>query len=88
MDINPSTNDGQAQVLEELLWQANPGDPSDFPNIEDIHEHVVLMHSDLGTGERIYGVKQSRSIEAKPFRHLQMTDLHLIFPSSLAYCVW
>ena len=72
MDINPSTNDGQAQVLEELLRQANLGDPTDFPNVEDIREHVVLMHGDLGTGERIFGVKQSRSIEAKPVRRLQM----------------
>jgi hypothetical protein len=33
MDINQSTNDGQAQILESLLAQANLGDPTDNPGV-------------------------------------------------------
>ncbi|PSS32232.1 hypothetical protein PHLCEN_2v2001 [Hermanssonia centrifuga] len=71
MDINQSTNDGQSEILESLLAQTNLGDPSDHPGVEDITEHVVIIHGDLGTGERLDGAKQSRCIERKPVRRLQ-----------------
>lgn len=72
MDINQSTNDGQGQIIENIFTQANLGDPTDTPGVEDIREHVVLVHGDLGTGERIAGIKRSRAIETKPVRTLQL----------------
>ncbi|KAI0074535.1 hypothetical protein K474DRAFT_1601263 [Panus rudis PR-1116 ss-1] len=71
MDINSSTNDGQAQILQNLFAQANIGDPTDHQDVQDIREHVVLVHGDLGTGERLQGSKRSRSIETKEVRRLQ-----------------
>ncbi|KAF8971524.1 hypothetical protein BDZ97DRAFT_1786939 [Flammula alnicola] len=38
MDINQSTNDGQAEIINNLCQQANLGDPEDFPMAEDISE--------------------------------------------------
>ncbi len=71
MDINQSTHDGQAQIIENLLAQANLGDPTDFPGVHDLDDHVLLFHGDLGTGERIQGIRESRAIEAKGTRRLQ-----------------
>ncbi|KAH7906214.1 hypothetical protein BJ138DRAFT_1223402 [Hygrophoropsis aurantiaca] len=71
MDINSSTNDGQAQIVEHICMQANIGDPTDFPSMCDVREHVMLVHGDLGTAERLHGIKQSRSIETKEVRRLQ-----------------
>ncbi|KAK7678135.1 hypothetical protein QCA50_018928 [Cerrena zonata] len=72
MDINSSTADGQAQIAESLFSQSNLGDPTDTPGVVDIREHVVLVHGDLGTGERLQSVKESRAIETKPVRRLEM----------------
>ncbi|THH23068.1 hypothetical protein EUX98_g8113 [Antrodiella citrinella] len=71
MDINQSTADGQSQIIENLFSQANIGDPADTPGVEDIGEHVIFMHGDLGTGERLHSVKKSRSIESTRVRRLQ-----------------
>ena len=71
MDIDQSTIDGQAEILENLFAQANIGDPNDTPGVEDISEYVVLVHGDLGTGERLYGSQGSRSIERTPVRGLR-----------------
>lgn len=71
MDINQSTSDGQAQIIENIYGQANLGDPTDHPGVEDIRQYVSLMHGDLRTGELIDGIKRSRSIEAKEIRRLQ-----------------
>ncbi|KAI0688586.1 hypothetical protein BC835DRAFT_301430 [Cytidiella melzeri] len=70
MDINQSTVDGQAEILESLFAQANIGDPTDTPNVEDITEYILLVHGDLGTGERLEGSRASRAIEQKPVRGL------------------
>lgn len=71
MDIDQSTVDGQAEILENLYMQANVGDPQDTAGAEDISEYVVLVHGDLGTGERLYGSQDSRSIERTPVRGLR-----------------
>ncbi|KAI0085494.1 hypothetical protein BDY19DRAFT_996633 [Irpex rosettiformis] len=70
MDIDQSTVDGQAEVLENLFMQANIGDASDTPGVEDLTDYVILVHGDLGTGERLFGSQMSRAIERKPFRGL------------------
>lgn len=72
IDINSSTNDGQGQIIDNLFMQPNLGDPTDTPGVEDIREHVVLVHRDLGTGERLAAIKESHAIERKPVRRLQM----------------
>jgi len=56
MDINQSTNNGQGQILKNILVQANLGDLSDTPGVVDIHEHVILIHGDLGTAEHLEGI--------------------------------
>ena len=71
MDIDQSTVDGQAEILESLFAQANIGDPTDFLNVLDMREHVILVHGDLGTAERLDAAQRSRSIEGKPFRRLE-----------------
>ncbi|KAI0090786.1 hypothetical protein BDY19DRAFT_1035348 [Irpex rosettiformis] len=71
MDIDQSTVDGQAEILESLFTQANIGDPSDVSGVEDISDYVVLVHGDLGTGERLHGSQDSRSIERTPVRGLR-----------------
>lgn len=71
MDINSTTPDGQSDILEDLFAQANIGDPTDTPGVEDIRDHVVIVHGDLGTGERLEGAQASRRIERKPVRGLR-----------------
>jgi len=71
MDINQSTNDGQAQILENILAQANLGDPTDMPGVVDICEHVILVHGDLGTAKWLEGIRALRAIESNPVCHLQ-----------------
>ena len=71
MDINQSTNDGQAQILENLLAQANLGDPTDNPSVVDIRGHVILVHGDLSTAEHLEGIWASHAIEIKPIQRLQ-----------------
>jgi len=65
MDINQSSMDGQGEIIDNLCRQANIGDPTDYPDVEDIWEHVCLFHGDLRTGELIDGIQCSRSIETK-----------------------
>jgi len=81
MDINQSTQDGQADILDNLFMQANIGDPHDTPGVRDIGNHVILVHGDLGTGERLQGVQMSRRIEATSARRIQ----HTIFVMGLFY---
>ncbi|KAI0733004.1 hypothetical protein BC629DRAFT_1572982, partial [Irpex lacteus] len=71
MDIDQSTVDGQAEILENLYAQANIGDPLDTAGVDDISDYVVLVHGDLGTGERLHGSQESRSIERTPVRGLR-----------------
>ena len=72
MDINQSTNDGQGQIIENVFGQANVGNPTDYPAVEDIRPFVSLFHGDLRTGELIEGIKFSCSIELKEVRRLQI----------------
>ncbi|KAG1760079.1 hypothetical protein EDD22DRAFT_848802 [Suillus occidentalis] len=51
----------------------------DNPDMPDISEHVVLFHSDLGTGECLQSAQQCQGIENTPWNRLQ----HVIFIPSL-----
>ncbi|KAI6134580.1 hypothetical protein EDD17DRAFT_1783097 [Pisolithus thermaeus] len=81
MDINNSTVSGNIQAVTELLAQGGLADPTavleenmDF-NSPNISEYVILVHGDLGTGERLQAAQLRRSIECTSWNRLQ----HVIF---------
>lgn len=73
MDINPSTVNGDADVLTELFRQMGVGDPKEEgqEHVVDIGNHVILVHGDLGMGEKIDSLQISRSVEKTPSQWLQ-----------------
>jgi hypothetical protein len=75
MNIKESTPDGNVEVLESLLRQGGIGEPEDkkFDSEKDVDmsEHILLIHGDLLTKERLDTVQDSRSIEATPKRRFQ-----------------
>ncbi|KAG1844782.1 hypothetical protein F4604DRAFT_1884397 [Suillus subluteus] len=77
MNIKQSTTDGNVEVMENLLRQGGIGDPNsgDFDKDHDIDlsEHVILVHGDLLTKERLDTVSDSRRIEMTPKNRLQCT---------------
>lgn len=79
MDVNNSTVSGNIRSVIELLAQGGLYDPTTQSGSEDqspdISEHVVLVHGDLGTGERLCAAQLRRSIESTPWDRLQ----HIIF---------
>ena len=72
MDVNNSTVSGNTQAIEQLLKQAGLGGP-DNDDCVDITDSVVLIHGDLGMGERISSIRKWRSIEDQPWEHYQYT---------------
>ncbi|KAF9231987.1 hypothetical protein BU15DRAFT_81749 [Melanogaster broomeanus] len=79
MDINNSTVSGNIRAVIDLLEQGGITDcgttldsESDSPNISP---YVVLVHGDLGTGERLQAAQLRRSIESMPLDRFQ----HVIF---------
>ncbi|KAF8593382.1 hypothetical protein BDV93DRAFT_461316 [Ceratobasidium sp. AG-I] len=66
MNVSVSTNSGNALAIEKLLVQG--GLDVEGPYLE---EHVVLVHGDLGTGEKLANVQLSRCIEETPQNQLQ-----------------
>ncbi|KAI1783104.1 hypothetical protein LXA43DRAFT_1135135, partial [Ganoderma leucocontextum] len=75
MDINQSKADGNKDALEDLFRQGGVGDPQDTPGVKAIGNHVVIVHGDLSTCERVQSVLRSRSLERTPWRRFQ----HVIF---------
>ena len=80
MEINNSTTSGNIQAIDKMLEQGGIVDPDEIleedyhPDL-DITGYVVLIHGDLGTGERVSSVLQRRSIEDTPWDRKQ----HVIF---------
>ncbi|KIK73800.1 hypothetical protein PAXRUDRAFT_177462, partial [Paxillus rubicundulus Ve08.2h10] len=79
MDMNNSTVSGNIQAVIDLLAQGGIYDPSttldsnfDSP---DISPYVVLVHGDLGTGEKLQAAQLCRSIKSTPWNRFQ----HVIF---------
>lgn len=68
MDVNNSTVSGNIQAVTDLLAQGGIGDP-------DVSEYVILIHGDLGTGERLQAAQLRRSIESTSWNRLQ----HVVF---------
>lgn len=79
MDINNSTVSGNIRAVIDLLAQGGIYDPNEASakNLDtpSVMEHVVLVHGDLGTGERLQGAQLQQSIEATPWDRFQ----HIIF---------
>ena len=72
MDVNNLTVSGNIRVIECLKKQAGLGGPDD-DNCIDITDSVVIIHGDLGTGERINSIRKRRSIEDRPWERFQYT---------------
>lgn len=79
MDVNNSTVSGNIRAVLDLFAQGGIYDPNDAAaastDTPDITEHVILVHSDLGTGEHLQAVQLRWSIEATPWDRFQ----HIIF---------
>ena len=75
MNIKQSSIDGNIEVMEELLRQGGLGDINDAgfdaSHEVDMSEHVILVHGDLLTKERLDSVRESRSIEETPKNRFQ-----------------
>ena len=70
MDVSNSTISGNIQAIECLMEQVGYSNPDDADAI-DISEYLVLIHGDLGTGERIGSIQKRRSIEDRPWERFQ-----------------
>ncbi|CDO77882.1 hypothetical protein BN946_scf184690.g3 [Trametes cinnabarina] len=75
MDVNQSTVQGNADALEHLFRQAGVGDLAETPGVVPLGDHVVLVHGDLATCERVQSLQESRSVEQTPWRRFQ----HVVF---------
>ncbi|GBE79276.1 hypothetical protein SCP_0204740 [Sparassis crispa] len=71
MDINQSTVQGNADALEDLFQQGEVGDSTAKPGCRDVGDHVVLVHGDLATCERVQSLQQSRGEEKTPWCRFQ-----------------
>ncbi|KAF6747015.1 hypothetical protein DFP72DRAFT_1075838 [Ephemerocybe angulata] len=74
MEFSNSTVAGNISTIIDLAMQGGIGDPNDpeiGEEVEDISEHVVMFHGDLGTGDRILAILLRRSIETTPWRRFQ-----------------
>lgn len=73
MDINQSTIAGNIEAIENILGQANIGDPTEprSNDVVDIRSTVVLVHGDLATNERVQGINSARAIEETPWWRFQ-----------------
>lgn len=73
MDVANSSVGGNIETIASLLAQGGVGDPleMDDETLVDIMEHVVVIHGDLGTGERLDGAQLRRAIESSPFLRYQ-----------------
>ncbi|KAI5982250.1 hypothetical protein EDD15DRAFT_2391332 [Pisolithus albus] len=67
----------QIPLVKTNLTAARAMDVNNSTGLDapDISRHVVLIHGDLGTGERLQGVQLQRSIEGMPWDHFQ----HVVF---------
>ncbi|KAI6097401.1 hypothetical protein EV401DRAFT_1816082, partial [Pisolithus croceorrhizus] len=83
MDINNSTVSGNIEAVNALLRQDGIEDPAVMLEVNygsDVDllgasEHVILIHGDLGTGERLQAAQLRRSIESTAWNRLQ----HVMF---------
>jgi len=71
LDISNSTVTGNIDTIEKLLEQTGLGDYEPPTPTVSLDGQVLLLHGDLGTGDRINSARQWRSIETSPRNRLQ-----------------
>lgn len=75
MNIKQSMTDRNIEVLNSLFRQGGIGDPHesgfDVEHDMDMLEHIILIHGDLLTKERLDTVFNSRQIEHTPKNRFQ-----------------
>ncbi|KAG8795698.1 hypothetical protein FRC12_010935 [Ceratobasidium sp. 428] len=64
MNISVSTTHGNAAAIENILEQGGVVK-------EDLKTHAVLVHGDLGSGEKLWSLQESRGIEDEASDRLQ-----------------
>ncbi|KAJ3968597.1 hypothetical protein EV361DRAFT_1003093 [Lentinula raphanica] len=67
INADEGTYDGNAEVIVSLLKQSNTSD-------DELEQYVELFHGDLGTLERIEGLKRMRTIEQSAKNRLTTAD--------------
>jgi hypothetical protein len=87
MEVNNSTVSGNIQAIDNLLEQGGILNPleiadNDYNPDFDVSDYIVLVHGDLGTGERIQSIHQRRSIEETAYERKQM----VFFCPGLFHC--
>lgn len=70
MQFSNSTVDGNIDAIADLLRQGGVSDPADLDD-PDAAEVVIIIHGDLGTGERVLTGRIRRSIERTGRRRLE-----------------
>jgi hypothetical protein len=84
MCVSVSSNSGNAVAIEKLLEQGGASD-------SDLDTHVVLVHGDLGSGEKLENLKVSRCIEETPqnrLQHVQFVPGVLHIEMAITDSVW
>lgn len=64
MNISVSSTSGNAVAIENMLEQGGA-------ITEDLEDHALLLHGDLGTGEKVDSLQESRAIEKTARDRLQ-----------------
>lgn len=71
MDIKQSTSDGQVDILNRLLRTAGRFKLTGTTLEPDLDDHVILVHGDLSTYERLLTIMDDQAIEQTPSRRLE-----------------
>ncbi|KAG2031718.1 hypothetical protein BDR03DRAFT_875370, partial [Suillus americanus] len=72
MDINNSTMSGNIHAVIKHFAQGGILDPDNMEfETPDILQHVILIHGDLGTGEKLQAAQLRRSIESTAWDRFQ-----------------
>ena len=87
MEVNNSTVSGNIQAIDHLLEQGGILNPDEIVDDDynpefDVSDYIVLVHGDLGMGERIQSIHQCCSIEETAYECKQM----VFFCPGLFHC--
>ncbi|PSR71523.1 hypothetical protein PHLCEN_2v12606 [Hermanssonia centrifuga] len=67
---NNSEITGNIGTIKHILEQVGVGEAGQ-PGVVDVSEHVIIIHGDLGTGERLASAMERQALEETPYRRLQ-----------------
>ena len=71
MDMKPDTPAGNAEAVKGIFTQASIGNSTKNSKACNFENLVVLVFSDLGTGQHLHSLMESRLEEETPWRRLQ-----------------